>query len=486
MNSTWGVYGVCGRLPGGKETTASDRAATSFFVRWRVDDKLRRRTFNTRAHAKSFRELLIGAKVAGWEADQRGWPVDPHSATPVVLPAPAPPVDHPVLLARSFESYVNDTWWPTIRLGMNDKDRLRHRRNADVAVQLLRYADTDARLSSHGRASGSSLLGHDLNADDIKAALVRRKAINGRTAAVNARRLTQALASSETTVEFVAEPEVAMPATVRDFFITLTMIVKAGVASRVFQGDPLNGASALAPKPRVAKMSQRIVPTIDELFDLSDAIATLGPLARDGSPHGARFRSLILCGGTLGPRPGELVAHRPEWVDWDDKGPSEVRFHQTEAAVYGNELTDQESGRRSNALKHREADDFRPVPMISQVEAALREHFERGYPLRDRTWASPRGTAHLDWGNISDTYLRPALALVFKGTKKEGLMTAPAGILRKTAITFWMENGIPEQQAADWAGHTGDVQRIYYASRSSSDFRREVSLLEQGAKRPTG
>lgn len=66
MNSTWGVYNVCGRLKGGKETTASDRNAVSFYVRWRVNGKVRRRTFKTRGHARTVRDLLLNAKLNGW------------------------------------------------------------------------------------------------------------------------------------------------------------------------------------------------------------------------------------------------------------------------------------------------------------------------------------------------------------------------------------------------------------------------------------
>lgn len=475
MNSSWGIYGVRGRLQGGKETSESDRAATSFFVRWRVNGKMRRRTLKTRAHARSFRDVLICAKVGGWEADDRGWPLDPSQPNNPnsSLTAPA------VVTAHSFETYVDDVWWPNLRLAKNDKDRIRHRRNADLAVELLRYQEGDSRLGPSGLAAGDSLAAPDLNADDIKAALVRRRSINGRTAAMNARRLKLAIARDALEVEFVPLAEVALPATVRDFFITLSMIVKAGIASGVFQSDPLSGASALAPKPRRGKMSHRIVPTLDELFDVADVIATLGPITQHGAPQGARFRSLILCGGTLGPRPGELVAHCPDWVDWDDQGPSELRFHRTEASVYSQELTAAETGRRSRPLKHRDEEDFRCVPLITDVEEALRQHFERGYALDDRTWTSPRGTAHLDWGNIRDNYWRPALSRVFGGTRKDTLATAAPGILRKTAITFWMERGIAEQQAADWAGHTGDVQRIYYSGRSALNYKAEVARLER-------
>ena len=52
------------------------------------------------------------------------------------------------------------------------------------------------------------------------------------------------------------------------------------------------------------------MPSVDEVFELADAISQLGPLMTNGHHAGDRFRSLILCAGTLGPRPGELVAHQ--------------------------------------------------------------------------------------------------------------------------------------------------------------------------------
>ena len=58
-------------------------------------------------------------------------------------------------------------------------------------------------------------------------------------------------------------------------------------------------------------------------------------------------------------------------------------------------------------------------------------------------------------------------------------MHAPPGILRKTAITWWHENGISETKAAEWAGHSEEVARIYYASRTTRGFARERALLER-------
>lgn len=318
--------------------------------------------------------------------------------------------------------------------------------------------------------------------DDTKAALAARRSINGRTAARN-RRLLEAAAADPGTDAVSLAPEQCSAATLRAFKITLGMIAKAAMASGEVRTDPMADTAGHAPKPRPSRRRERLVPDLDELFDLADAIGELGPLMPDGRPRGARFRSLILCAGTTGARPGELVAHRPNWIDWDLE-PAVIRYHRTEAAVYGYVLNPEERGRRDRELKHCEEDDYRPVPLINDVRAALREHVERGYASAERTWLSPTGRGHLDFGNMVDDYWRPALARVFAGTPKAALVTASPKILRKAAITWWADCGINQAEAAEWAGHSEEVARVYYASRASTTFVREAALLEGAVPRP--
>lgn len=219
------------------------------------------------------------------------------------------------------------------------------------------------------------------------------------------------------------------------------------------------------------------MPSIDETFDIADAIAALGPLMSDGRPAGERFRSLILAGGTLGPRPGELVAHRPEWLSC--AGPGLIQFGKTEAAVYDKQ--EGSPGRREMPLKHRDEDDVRDVPVTPEVADALLLHIERGYgSLQRTTWLSPTGRGHLDWGNITDDYWRPALRTVFAGTAKASLCDASPKILRKAAITWWLETGVGPIVAADWAGHTEEVLQLFYAGRSSTTWATEAELLKKG------
>ncbi|MBD3924315.1 hypothetical protein IEZ26_06750 [Nocardioides cavernae] len=475
--STWGVYGIRGRLANGTETDSSDKRAKAYFIRWRVDGVRKRRTFRQKGHATTFRDELEKARLFAWAADERGWPVDPSRPVQPTMseqPDAAGGMKPGHWMSHTLESYVWEVWWPTLTKTLGDKNRLGHRRNAEVAVELLRYAAGDRRLDSRHLAGASISLSH-LVADDLKAAVVARRSINGRTAAVNRRRIEAAKSSGQDVTDLELSPEVASITTVRSFAVTLGMIVKAAAESKHVPADLMNGVMALAPKPQAARLSARLVPNIDEVFELSAAIASLGPKMMDGRPTGERFRSLILAAGTLGPRPGELVAHRPEWTTCAGRGL--VRFHRTEAAVY--DTKEGSAGRRDRELKHRLPDDYRDIPVLDEVAEALQLHLERGYGSVERTWLSPTGRGHLDWGNVDEKYWRPALVKVFAGTSKHALVHASPKILRKAAITWWLERGVAPAVAAEWAGHTEEVMQIYYASRSSQTWATEAQMLRR-------
>lgn len=465
MSTSWGVYNLQGKLPDGSFVDGDDRRAVRWFVRWRVNGRARKKSFKSKGYAKTFRAKLLAAQGLGWAADSDGLPIDPAVPTTQVTEPEAPTT------GPTFQEYCEHTWYPTAKTGWGDKNRLGHRRNMRLAIEYLTYAENDRRVGrAHTAAVGSSILLEDVVPDDVLRAIAQRRVSNSRAAAVNERRITRAPADG---ADVRLEPEAASPATVRSFYVTLAMILRAAHASGLIPRDPLVGTAKHAPKPNHKRVSQRIVPSIDEVFDLADAIASMGPMGTDGRPLGERFRSLVLAAGTLGPRPGELVAHRPSWIDWHPEQ-TIVRFHQTEAAVYDTE--EGIRGRRAKSLKHRDDHEWREVPALSTVADALRLHLERGYGSADRTWTSVLGRP-LDWHNITDTYWRPACEKVFSASTKPQLAAMTPSILRKAAITFWLDAGINPLLAADWAGHSEDVSRRYYAGRSESSYRREAELL---------
>lgn len=464
--SAWGVYGIQGRDAMHRTVAANDKSSTKWFLRWRVDGAAHKRTFRSKGYARTFHDQLTRAQLMGWSADERGWPIEP--TTP--LDASTKEQNAVTLPTLDFATYCSDTWWPTMGPTFGDKNMLGHRNNMQIATALLVYRDGDSRCHTQpGTSPGDSLLLAHLCADDLRLAVSARSRINNRTKAANERLIAAALAADETDIEMPEER--ASPATVRAFYLTLSMIVKAARRSGHTTGDPLDGVAALARAPRTTVVD-RIVPSLDEIFDLADTIATLGPL-RNGRPAGDQYRSLILVAGTLAPRPGELVAHQPGWIDFDDT--TVVRFAGTEAAVY--DTATGLKGRRTRPLKHRQPGEERAVPSMPEVAEALRIHLELGYSSDFRTWTSPTGRGHLDWANIRADYWRPALARVFSGTVKEQLVTMQPKMLRKAAITLWYESGINSALAAEWAGHSPEVAQIYYAGRSAATYDREIALL---------
>lgn len=488
--TTWGVYAIQGRTATNATVAHNDKTAVRWFVRWRVDGNLKKRTFPSKGYARTFHETLTRAKVMRWEADERGWPIDPDrpaaSAPTTVVPghsaeasdrgatdpdAAAARAQVP-LAGMTFASYCTTLWWPIMEPTFGDKNMLGHRHNMRVAMDLLVYRDGDPRLVAGVNAGESILLSH-LTSDDLRLAVVGRRGINDRTTAVNERALAAAVARGETDIDL--RPVVASAATVRSFFVTLSMIVKAAMQSGHTTGDPLQGVAKIAPAPKAGRVSTRMVPSIDEVFDLADAIAALGPEI-DGVPAGDRFRALVLAAGTLAARPGELVAHRPDLITFGTDGaPTVVMFEETEAAVYDTETALR--GRRTQPLKQRDVGETRQVPAITEIADALRTHLERGYHGHDRTFTSPTGRGRLNWGNITDVYWKPACARVFGGTAKAALADMPPKTLRKAAITHWLDSGISIYLASDWAGHSTDVAELYYVGRAETTYAKEVELL---------
>lgn len=477
----WSVHPIQG-LDKDRVATSKAGETVKWLVRWRVEGVGRKRTFDRKGHAKSWHAQLTMAEVNGWNADLRGWPVDPQRSSSAaakpptpVTPMPVSPVSStpPLLAGLSFEEYCLGTWWPINERRFNDKNRLGHRRNMRVAIELMVYPSGDSRCDGRpGVGTGRSLLLGDVVADDVRRALVLRRSINGRTAARNERVLARAIAEGHAEVSLA--PETASDATVRSFFITLSAILRDAASSKHLSGDPLQGTGTFAPKPKPLRVTQRLVPSLDEVFALADAIAGLGPVV-GGRPAGERYRSLVLTAGTIGARPGELTAHRPEWIVFGE--PTRVLLHRSETFLYDTETGVR--GRQEGPLKQRDEDEWREVPAIDEVAQALREHIERGYPSEDRTWTSPTGRGHLDWGNLRDAYWRPACRQVFAGTGKAHLVDMPPKTLRKAAITWWADCGVPTALAADWAGHSEEVAALYYAGRASTDYSREVALLSQ-------
>lgn len=437
--SAWGVYQIQAKDRDGMAVAVGSGAAVLFSVRWRVNGQGHKRTFHQKGYAHTWRDLLLNARLNAWRADERGWPIAPATAG---LPLSAARAAGAGSAGHTFASYVEEVWWPSYARNAADPKTVQgHRINLELAMQLLCYPDADLR-DPRGRLAGTSLALADLRPDDVRAAIAGRRQVNGRIQAVNDR---AARRSEQTGRRTTPRVETVSAATVRSFAISLGMVLRDAQASGHTTIDPGRDVLRWAPKPVPTSMTSRLVPSQEDVHALAEVIATLGP-RRDGHPVGARFAALILLAGTTGPRPGECVAHRPQWLDLDSQEPV-VHFGETESVIYlrpADRGADWHGPRRRRPLKARTEGAVRTVPLIPTVRDALLCHLERGYAHAGRTFTSPNGVSPLDWRNLLHLYWGPACERVFGTGPKAELAKMSPRMLRKAAITFWSEAGIPE------------------------------------------
>ncbi|WP_244930836.1 hypothetical protein [Nocardioides sp. W7] len=64
--TVWGVYAIQGRTPDGRTVAENDKAAARWFVRWRVDEVLKKRTFPTKGSGIS---IYLASDWAGHSTD---------------------------------------------------------------------------------------------------------------------------------------------------------------------------------------------------------------------------------------------------------------------------------------------------------------------------------------------------------------------------------------------------------------------------------
>ena len=83
---------------------------------------------------------------------------------------------------------------------------------------------------------------------------------------------------------------------------------------------------------------------------------------------------------------------------------------------------------------------------------------------------------------MEDVYWRPACEAVFAGSAKPGLALATPGVLRKAAVTFWLESGTSPLWVSSRPVTRKRCCAMYYAGRASASLARESTLLTNHAR----
>lgn len=233
---------------------------------------------------------------------------------------------------------------------------------------------------------------------------------------------------------WAAEMTVA-PATVKKIVTEFRLCLGTAVKQGLIHANPATGLVL----PKAVKADMTIVDS-QTLQALADAVPE-------------RYRALVLMLGYCGLRIGEAVALTPA-----DVAGGYITVNKT--------MTKTAQGMTTGLPKS--AAGTRSVPMPLHIVETLTDHMER-FPGR-HVFTGTHGAA-VQPHNFSQRTFKTA-------AKKVGVPSMRVHDLRHTAITYWVQAGIPLPQVVKWAGHSDASFTLNrYAHHFPKDDSKYMDLL---------
>ena len=209
---------------------------------------------------------------------------------------------------------------------------------------------------------------------------------------------------------------------------------------RLIDWDPWD-AVATIPLKDVDAVDPDMVMTTAQVRELAAVCAT-------GNPQ---WESFILLMGFCGLRPSEAIGLRISDFSYVGTRVDPVTSRASHSAVSGQFLDEGQSGRRS--LKGRGRKARRTIPIPTQIVPPVADHLRTIRRRRSsgaRIFNNSAGNA-VNLNNFYRDVWYPARGQVFPA--KEPLHSVTPHDLRHTAITAWLNAGVPLKTAQSWSGH---------------------------------
>jgi integrase len=231
-------------------------------------------------------------------------------------------------------------------------------------------------------------------------------------------------------------------------------------------------------KPRTLRtVDPRVVINSDQARQFLAAVASQGA-------RGQRLAAFFGCLYYGALRPEEAIDLRRDenLISLPATGWGEMRLTNAWPRS-GTRWTDSGSSRERRALKHRADGETRLVPIHPELVTLLRDHLERfGTGPGGRVFAGPRGGTVAEWSYLD----------VFHTARQEALGPADAAgplmrrpyDLRHAAVSTWLNAGVPAAQVAEWAGHSVDVLLRVYAKCIAGQQGEAKRRIEEAMRRP--
>jgi integrase len=232
-------------------------------------------------------------------------------------------------------------------------------------------------------------------------------------------------------------------------------VLKFAVEQGQLDSNPLDFVSYKVPKA-VETVDSRSVVNMAQARLLLEAVAAQGKMGE----RLVAFFAVMLYAAL---RPAEALGLRRPHLKFmpTDGGWGEILLARSTPRS-GTAWTDSGQSREERGLKHRADEDTRPVPAYPELVTILNSHVEEfGYGPGGRLISGPRG------GRIDEsTYLRiwqDARQAVLTPDELASPLAARPYDLRHTAVSTWLNAGVPPTQVAEWAGHSVAVLLRVYA-----------------------
>jgi len=182
----------------------------------------------------------------------------------------------------------------------------------------------------------------------------------------------------------------------------------------------------------------------------------------DLDPRGRRLKAFFGCMYYAAMRPEEVTDLRDtNMASLPDSGWGEFLLTNSQPRS-GSQWTDDGSVRERRELKHRAKDETRAVPVHPELVILIRDHIkEFGLGPGGRIFRLARGGVITDRAYLA--VFHKARAIAFTDAEARSLLARRPYDLRHAAVSTWLNAGVPPAQVAEWAGHTVDVLLRVYA-----------------------
>lgn len=202
-----------------------------------------------------------------------------------------------------------------------------------------------------------------------------------------------------------------------------------------------------------------------------------------GRAQGPRMRGLFACMYYGAMRPEETAGLRESDCDFLKGGDNEWKGRwgtmnlAKSRPEAGKRWTDSGEAYDDRGLKHRDADDLRPVPAHPALVRILREHVKEFGTAPDGRLFRTRNDKPYAYTEINRV-LRAARRLAFPPEKQASLLANTPYALRHAAVSTQLNAGVSPQNVAERAGHSVEVLLKVYAGCLDGDTERMNKLIE--------